>query len=306
MQVNYYAKAKDWILRGWIEICKKVHKGKRSGVTFVDLYAGDGICECELPTGEVEKWPGSAIRAAMAGSSGEAEISVIVNEKDKKIFKSLEKSLQEYESCVKSKFNGDARDVIDEILGCLDPAGHNFFFVDPFGHSDVNMNLLSKIARFGEKRQKYQDVWYTRRPEMLFNFPSSGMARCIGTHAESSIDEFFGHHEWAEFIEKRKNKFGDHAHYSLTLQVLSDMSYYVPGFEAKKREQFPFEVVNQQTKANMYWLLMFASHPLARRIYPSFLGYAHKFFEMDVLGKWVEVREIAKARQKGIKTLDNW
>lgn len=305
MKVQYYAKAKDWILGSWIEICKKVHKNKRRGVTFIDLYAGDGVCECTLPSNDVEKWPGSALRAAMAGCSGEADISVIVNEKNDTVFRSLESRLSEYGDCVKGLYNEDARNVIDEILDSLDPAGHNFFFLDPYGHGDIDMELIRKVSSFGGKREKYKDDYFTRRPEMLLNLPSKGMARCVGAQEYDSVSRFFGHEDWLPFVIESREKYGEAWSYYLTLQVLEELSEFYPQHE-RKSCQIPFEVINQQNKTIMYWLLMFTTHPLARGIYSNFIKYAERFRENDVLRKWVEIREIAKAKRDGIKTLDEW
>ncbi len=305
MKVKYYAKAKDWILRSWIDICKKVHKNKRSGVTFIDLYAGDGVCECDLPSDDVEKWPGSALRAAVAGCSGVAEISVIVNEKNRANFSLLEDRLSEYGDCVKAMYNADARYAIDEILESLDPAGHNFFFLDPFGHSDIDMELVRKVSSFGGKREKYKDDFFFRRPEMLLNFPSKGMARCVGAQEYDSVNRFFGHEDWLPFVIDSKEKYGEAWSYYLTQQVLAELAEFYPQHE-KRSCQIPFEIINQQNKTNMYWLLMFTTHPLARSIYSNFIKYAERFLENDVLRKWVEIREIARAKQEGIKTLDEW
>src|SRR5439155_3124005 len=80
----------------------------------------------------------------------------------------------------------------------------NFVFVDPFGHSDIDVKTLRKIAALSMP-DKYLGTSFIRRPEIMFTFMTSGMQQSMSEAAIESIDRFFGNRLWRERVARNKN-----------------------------------------------------------------------------------------------------
>lgn len=300
MEVEYHSKAKDWLLNAWLDVCVKVKKGGTIRDTvLVDLYAGDGLNETTLPDGSRVTWPGSSVRMAVAARQDPRHRTrVIVNEKDPDNYAALVKRVEPHRSLV-TTYNEDAAKALPDILSDLVPHDHNFFFVDPFRHSDANIELLRTIGSLAE-HDTYRGESIVRRPEILYTFMTSGMQLSLAEQAQSSIDRFYGGIvDWRmHFQEAEEN--GLPAYDGFLAALLTAM-----------RDQFPtrahnlFEVKSPKGPI-VYFLVFWATHPLAQKIFPDVSRYAYRHRDEDVIRLWIELKERVRALGRKGKGITEW
>jgi len=301
VQVGYHSKAKDWLLNAWLDVCVKVKKGGTYRDTvLVDLYAGDGINETTLPDGSVESWPGSSLRmteAARADPHGRTK--VIVNEADPVKYEALMEHLRPYEDVVLADFHEAAKQALPKILSQLNPHDHNFFFVDPYSHAETDVDMLRSIGSFAEK-DRYRGRLIVRRPEVLYTFMTSGLQQSMAGQAQASIDKFFqGRVDWRAEVEGAAGM-GYPAYDGFLVALLKSLDDIYPASTHSS-----FEVKSPRGTI-VYFMVFWATHPLALKIFPQVTQYAYLHRDQDIIRRWVEMDKRVKALGKKGRGIEDW
>jgi len=287
VKLGFHSKAKDWLLKAWLNVCVAVQKGRP--LTLVDLYAGDGeVWADDRPDGVIERWEGSSVRmAAAAAKATGGKVRVVVNEISATAFGKLLVQLRPYEEVVAAHFNLDARTGIDSILSTLVPNHHNFVFVDPFSPTEIDVPTLRKVASVTTPGY-YAEKTFTRRPEIMFTFMPSALWRA----PEGLADRFFGPFDWRTSFRDAKEQDG-----------LPTAECYVTALAASMLDLYPGPCWTYEVKSPkgpiVYYVVFWSTHPLANELYPKIRQYAYRYQSQDVLGKFITLKE--RVRAIGVK-----
>jgi len=302
MKVNYYSWAKHVFQCTYLQACEKIYRYK-PGITFYycDLFSGDGICKCKLPTGEIETWDGSA-RSALhyCNNMGKNFGGVIFND-----LKSADKLSENIQDLIKYPnkvhlFNERADDVIDKILDIVPKNSQSFFFLDPNRHKDLSWKTIEKIGNHATIGN-YKEKQFTRRPEIMINLMTMGMQRnYMRKSNQSSITKALGTDKWIEEVKISKEN-GEPIHLAFErvfYKQLKDL-YHDP-LTKNQPAPYSFEVRGIKNQV-VYYMFFISSHPLANQIFRKLLPYMEKY-KRDRMAEYV----VWKARASGIKPLKDF
>ena len=289
VKLGIASKAKDWLLAAWLNVCVSVQKGRP--ITLVDLYAGDGEVQASLPDGTTETWAGSSVRMAEAAARAtHGGVHLFVNEAGKRNYKRLLERLEPYKKVVAGSFNLDARVAVDEILPRLNPKHHNFVFIDPYSTAEIDLPTIRRVASVS-MLDSYREKIFTRRPEIMFTFMTSGMPRVD----ESYHDKFFKGFDWRAPFHLDRD-----AGYPASYSFITALSTAMVDFYANL---WQFEVKSPKGPV-IYYILFWATHPLANELFPKIQRYAYRHRDQDVLRKYVTLERRVAAIGKRGKTLE--
>jgi len=298
MDVSYHSKAKDWLLTAWLGVCTKVQKRPRR-LTLMDLYAGDGLNRCQLPDGSTESWPGSAIRMANAAKSAmHGEVRVILNEMDTERNHALRLALADYAGLVDPPVGKDSIQSIETFASMLVPQDHNFVFLDPFSHSGIRVDTLRTIASVSTPDQ-YHGKDFVRRPEIMFTFMTSGMQQSLAEQAIPSLDLFYGGSYWRTHVERARNE-GVPVYVGFLGALMEAMNDLYP----VAQDTVKVYSVRVPRGPLVYFLVFFATHPLAKNLYDKIRDYAYTHQRADVIRKWTQIEDRTKALGPRGKPID--
>jgi len=293
--VKYHSKIKHRLLGGYLRVCvKNVKSHRQRPFIVVDLYAGDGISICERPK---ETWEGSAKIIAKWVSEAGGNAYCILNEMDSSLIPQLRKNTEEYKEVIKEIYNDDANKVYKEILSKHVPKdSHSIFFLDPYKHSDLKFSTVEDIAQHSLE-DRYRGITFTRRPELIINFPSYTMLMSIKQN-KKLITEFMGTDKWKKVIDKIHRRFKkDEMLFLIYWQQLSRY-YGEDGITFVK-------VKSLDTNSPVYYLIFAATHPLAKKIHQRFKRWIEKNYE-DFRKMGFELILKEEVKRQNIKTLDDF
>jgi three-Cys-motif partner protein len=301
VRVGYHSKAKDWLLHAWLDVCVKVKKkGTLRDTVLIDLYAGDGVNETTLQDGTRETWPGSSVRMVDAASQDpHRRTMVIINEKDRNNYNAVMERLDSNRDVILASYNRDAKEILPVILSQLDAHDHNFFFVDPYSHSEADVNLLRSVGSLSEE-DRYKGRPIARRPEILYTFMTSGLQQSMAEQAQKSIDRFYeGGASWREEVEGAQGM-GYPVYDGFLVALLKSVAdlYPIPSHNV-------FEVKSPRGTV-VYFMVFWATHPLAQKIFPEVTSYAYVHRNEDVIRRWVEIDRRVKALGKKGRRITDW
>ena len=178
MEVKLHTKLKHKILTyyfssGWKNAFKS---GKIFSLSYVDLFAGDGICCCEELDESLEKylpddlnkrtWRPAFFNLMEYAMEAGFNLKCFFNDIDKEKIKSLSEEIKKegYSDFVEDYFSEDANNVYREILNKIgNPNKPSLFYIDPTNHVHLSFSTIEQIAKFKDEKNG-------RRPELIINF----------------------------------------------------------------------------------------------------------------------------------------
>lgn len=270
MKVEFHSKIKHWLLDSYLEICMDVQKKRKKPFYYIDLFSGDGKCECDNPK---DKWDGSPLIAASKCKKSQYPIFCIFNDENSDAISLLQRNLQGYKDCNIKIFNNDANKVYPEIVKLVPAKEHSLFFLDPFKHTQLNWSTVEGISKHTFK--DFYGVNFVRRPELLVNLMTYTMQVDYQQHPEY-IDRFFGNNNWKSFVKTcEDNKEPVHRGF-LTAYVKQLEQIY---------NQRPFFIEIKQVGRSLikgegnviYYLVFVTSHPRASEIFGSLQKYIQNY-----------------------------
>jgi len=265
------------LLDNYLKICVDVQKKRKRPFYFVDLYCGDGICECEKPR---DKWDGSPLISAKWAFKSQYPFFCIFNDIDPTKFDNLKINLQNYMDCIKGIFSDDANKIYTNILKIIPKNEHSLFFLDPQTHTQLYWTTVKNIS------DHTQDDWYgnpfVRRPELLINLMTYTMQRDYKQNPKY-IDGFYGNKNWRETIKECEVK-GIPVHIGFLKAYVTQLQ------EIYSQNPFFVEVrqvgrgLKLEKAATIYYLIFVTSHPKASEIFESLTKYVDKYRKI----KWAK------------------
>ncbi len=268
MKCKYHTRIKHKFLGDYLSIWLRGVSGKVS-LDYVDLFAGDGICEFDAELENPLSWEGSALLAVEMSKKYKNRWTCYLNELDFTTCSELKKNLKKFDPWDGEVFNQDANVVIDEILKKIDPDYPSLFFIDPLNHSQLPWKTIEKIANHIGKKDTH------RRPEMIINLMTTGMQRNKNKSPESiSLALGIAEKDWRKIItqEYKNGKTYHEAFRDIYCKRLFQIYGINPVFLS----------VENKKESTVFYLIAISSHDLGNKI----LGSLKKCVEEYKKEKW--------------------
>jgi len=308
MKVSPHTNLKHRILGSYFKICRDVMKRKGGTQYYVDLFSGDGLCECDRAP--MKQWRPPYFTHIEKCRNENIDLKCIFNDKDKKKIEKLSQDLELYQDNVIAVYSKDANIIYKEILKEVPPNRWSIFVLDPTNHKQLKFSTIEQISKH-ESYDYFRKCY--RKPELIINLMTYTMQqyiKAIGrqTISESNkekllrtIDESLGTDKWRNKIlgktgKEREDKV-NRILLNVFLEQLGELGYDTVYFHIKQTEW----------NSVIYYLIFATSIPKAYEIISKkFETYIKKITE----DKWIKenfvFNKMAKAREKGIKLLDEF
>jgi len=234
------------ILESYLDAFADATKGA-GGWYALDLFAGPGLNWSEIRNAERDSSPIIALKAGKPQA-----IQVVAAESHPKAFQALRHRTAAYRDRIRL-FNGDANELISQMLASIPKKAPTFAFLDPEG-SELDWQTIKAVSdhKRGHSPNKI---------EQLILFPTdTGFMRLTPDYPDK-VTRIFGHEEWRPIYERRQagNSTPDQAR-----------TEYVALYGEGLRSLGYATVLDRQIlKSNgqpMYFLIFASDHPAGEKI----------------------------------------
>lgn len=253
----------------WVKIL-----GKYSPLNYVDGFGGCGA----YSTGD-ETYYGSPVIAAKIIKDNQQTAKIVVIEKEKENIENLKSIFSYLKLDAELTFMNDEFDhAVNGIISTsLAPT---FFFIDPFGFSNIKYSTLEKIMKI-------------KKSEILLNFMFNGVNRFISLpQNEKIMNDLFGTADWKE-LKKLESVEKEAAIVNLYRNQLKKVSKFV----------FPYRIEFPKLERTYYYLFHLTNHPKGASIMKSsFAKFNHgRVAYLGSRGGQLRLSEIGDARITGVE-----
>lgn len=310
MEVKLHTKIKHKILTyyfssGWKNVFKS---GKVYSLTYVDLFSGDGICNCSEIDENMEKyfpddsklkrWNPSFFDLMKYAEEANFNLKCYFNDIEEVKTKLLANEINRfgYSKFVKEIYFKDANKIYSTILDEIEnPKKPTLFYLDPTNHAHLNFSTIEGIAKFKDKEKG-------RQPELIINFMLNSIymavKRGLTTDDIFSINQFLGTN-----FGRRKlvNIFKDESEktyvklLNIYLKKLKHLGYFCNYILIK----------STSSKSPIYYLIFATSDKKIFHWYKGVNTYAENL-EEEWIKRNFEIKTMIEAKKKGQKFLDDF
>jgi len=225
-------------LKGWISILGGYHER----ICYFDCFAGRGEYTKNGET--IEGSPIIALKLAKKMKKYYGEFLITLIEKDKDNFENLKQKIEEEGKEDKIHiyfYNASFSEVVGEIMEYLEEKNSqlypSFFFIDPFGFSDVPSDLVAKILSY-------------RKTEIFFTFMARDINRFLNSEKhENALSMLYWNDEWKKAIRERDRETALVKLYEKQLKEFGNAKYILP-----------FKVCMDQIRQTVYYLIHASNH----------------------------------------------
>ena len=261
----------------YLTACSDVHTSDPNRFTYFETHAGDGLTVIEG-----EPIDGSPVIAANRG------VNVVAMDIDLENVKALKQRLK-FHGDRAIVFKGDTcnPDDVELLLSHVPAYYHSLGFLDPEGPGQLPFAVVQRVLKH---EYTYADDSWTRRPELLINFPLKRLKQNAGLlqpgasePGEESQDEsgelaekllekndaFFGGPDWRE--EWRRTAHDSVASRNALLAVY--LRKVAPFYD------FPPQhiLVSSAQGAPLYYLIFFTTQSLGQKVFDSVRGAVENY-----------------------------
>lgn len=308
MDVRPHTNIKHRTIGYYFKICRDVMKKGRP-LYYVDLYSGDGACEC--PEAPKTVWSPPYTRMLEESKNKGLGLRCVFNDYDRNKMDNLRNKLKGYEDFVIGTYHEDANVVYKKILNQIPPEEWSIFSLDPYNHDQLDFSTIAGIANHAAYDSR---IGAERKPELIVTFMVYSILQAYkATKADSiseskqrnllsGIDKCLGTDSWrgevsawveSELLERKMN----HIFLKTFLKQLGGLGY----------DAVVFRIEQTIHKNIIYYLIFATSIPNAYRI-------ISKNFEPHVKrvrdDKWVRQNfnffKMARAKKEGFALLDEF
>ena len=181
IKVGRWAKDKLFYIGRYCDIFNTAMKGKWAVRTYIDLFAGPGMC---LVRGTKREINGSPL---LALSCDVPFTHYFFNDAESDVIKSLKVRSSGYGSATIEYFSKDCNLVVDELLQKLPSNSLDFCFIDPFNW-EISFDSVRKLTK-------------KRRMDLAITFHIGSIKRVADKPPQELID-FFPDTSWRQEYEK--------------------------------------------------------------------------------------------------------
>jgi len=308
MKVRPHTSIKHRTIGYYFKICRDVMSHGRS-LYYVDLYSGDGACDCsEAP---LKTWKPPYFKMMEESRKMGVNLRCIFNDNDKEKMDKLRKELINYKDFIISTYTENANRLYPNILHQVPPDEWSIFSLDPHRHNQLDFSTIAGISN----HKAYDSIIGSeRKPELIITFMVytilqaykatktdliserkkenllSGIDKCLGTDSwRSEISTW----ESLESSEMKMNQI----FLRIFLKQLRDLGYY----------NVVFRIEQTVHKSIIYYLIFSTSVLDAYQIISERFGPYVKRVQKE---EWVKQNfsffKMAEARKEGIALLDEF
>jgi len=310
LEVKLHTKVKHKILTyyfssGWKNVFKS---GRVFSLTYVDLFSGDGICNCTEIDENMEKyfpedsklrtWNPSFFDLMKYAKEADFNLKCYFNDVEEEKTKLLtnEINIHGYSKFVKEIYCKDANEIYKTILNEIEnPKKPTLFYIDPTNHAQLSFSTIEGIAKF-------KDLEKGRQPELIINFMLNSiymaMKRGLTSDDVSKINRFLG----TNYSRKKMlNIFKDESEKTyvkllkIYLKKLKDLGYFCNYLLIK----------STSSKSPIYYLIFATSDKKIFQWYEGVNSYAESLEEEWIKKNFI-VKTMTNAKKKGQKFLEDF
>jgi three-Cys-motif partner protein len=255
-----WAKQKLKVLKNYIEMFtvgmqpseNKTHNW--SGLYYIDLFAGPGIC---IVPEEKEEFDGSPLIASKTKQPFTYCYYVETNEN---CANALEKRLVAFDP--KKIYKDDCNSATKQIIANRDPNGLYLAFIDPTG-LDINFDTIRLLGN-------------QLRCDLIINWWMSALTRNLPhwkkKNESNRLDRFFGTDEWKTIMDEGKP-------HKLIFQEW--VALYRKQLEQIGYQYQPNPHIIKNSKTELYWLWFASKSPVGLKYWKEATKYSSKQKEFD-------------------------
>lgn len=232
IKVGRWARDKLFYIGRYCEIFNTAMKARWTVRTYIDLFAGPGMC---LVQGTKKELKGSPL---LALSCEVPFTHYFFNDSDGEVIKSLKSRAVSYGSTTIQYFNKDCNLVADELLMKLPSNSLDFCFIDPFNW-EISFDSIRKLTE-------------RRRMDLAISFHIGNIKRVADRPPQELLD-FFPDDSW----QQKYQRAGEEG--KLTGRVLLDA--YEDGLsELEYKEIKDYVLMTNRTNVPLYYLIFASKH----------------------------------------------
>ncbi|KXB04738.1 hypothetical protein AKJ48_01600 [candidate division MSBL1 archaeon SCGC-AAA261O19] len=310
MKVKLHSKLKHKIISyyfssGWRNVFKS---GKFYSLYYVDLFAGDGYCECSDLDEELEgylpddlskrKWEPPFFNLMKFANDSDVSLRCIFNDKETNKIESLVEEIEKkgYSRFLKAWFDGDANIVFKSALDIIRrPNRPSLFFLDPTNHKQLKFSTVEGIANFEDEKTG-------RKPELIINFMIHSilmsLKRGLKEEDVKSINNFLGTDFDREEILKITKDKSEKTHKSflrIFLNNLGKLGYHCNWHLIK----------SVKTQSPIYYLI-FATHRDDIQSWYAGVNFRVEKLEEEWVKKNYIIKTMSEAKKEGQRFLHDF
>lgn len=276
---------------------------------YVDLYSGDGLCEC--PEAPKKTWGPPYLTMLAESKKNGLKLKCVFNDKDEDNMNKLKDRLGGYEDFILGTYHRDANEVYVEILDKIPSNEWSIFCLDPFKHDQLDFSTIAGIANHSDYDSRIKGV---RKPELIVTFMVYSILQAYkATKIDSvskikrenllnSIDQCLGTDSWRkevsalEHVESPDAKM-NHIFLKIFLKQLEGLGYNTVFFRIEQTVH----------KSIIYYLILASSIPGAYKIISNkFEPYVKQVQKDEWIRQNFGFYKMAKAKEDGFALLDEF
>jgi len=219
-------------------------KGKWAVRTYIDLFAGPGMCLVQGARKEINGSPLLALSCEVPFTH------YFFNDADPDVIKSLKVRSASYSSVTKEYFSKDCNLVVDELLQKLPSHSLDFCFIDPFNW-EISFNSVRKLT---EKR----------RADLAITFHLGSIKR-VADRPPQELINFFPDTDWQQEYQKagEEGKLSGRVLLDAYERGLSSLGY---------KEIKDYVLMVNRTNVPLYYLVFASKHKRGAEFWDKIAG----------------------------------
>lgn len=299
MDVKLHTRIKHLILGYYYGVWKNIFKsGKPYSLFYVDLYAGDGNCECiQMPDDLVKYFPKDTPKSWLppyfslmenARDTNYKGLKCIFNDIDESRITSLKSAVSDYSDYLLATDSKDANDYYKTALNLIEKQNRpSLFYLDPTNHKDLRFSTIQGIANFENIAGDH------RKPELIINLMVNTMLMTLKRNNEDefqTITNSLGTDEWVSKLADYEAKHKTHELFrDIFLEQLHKLGYYTTYYY----------VVSTANNSPVYYLIFATYRDDIYKVHENMRSRVEKLMENEWVAKNFEIQQIVSIRKTG-------
>ncbi len=244
LTIGRWAKDKLFYIGRYCDIFSAGMKGKWSIRTYIDLFAGPGMCLVQTTKREINGSPLLALSCKVPFTH------YFFNDIDPDVIKSLKVRTAAYSSVIIDYFNKDCNVVVGELLQKLPSGSLDFCFIDPFNW-EISFDSIQKLTE-------------NRRMDLAVTFHIGNIKR-VADNPPRELISFFPDVNWQqEYVKAGEDG-------RLTGRVLLDA--YERGLRSLGYKEIKdYVLAVNKTNVPLYYLIFASKHPRGADFWDKIAG----------------------------------
>jgi three-Cys-motif partner protein len=244
IKVGSWAKEKLFYIERYCHIFNTAMKGKWAIRTYIDLFAGPGVCLVQASKKEIKGSPLLALSCEVPFTH------YFFNDADRDVIAALKARSAAYSAATIEYSTKDCNAVVDDLLSRLPSGSLDFCFIDPFNW-EINFSSILKLT---EKR----------RMDLAITFHIGSIKRVADRPPKELID-FFPDASWQEEYRKagKQGKLSGHILLDAYERGLSNIGY---------KEVKDYILMVNKTNVPLYYLIFASKHKRGAEFWDKIAG----------------------------------